>query len=65
MTPPPPGMAPVPTSFTSGAQPATIVNLRAVYTYLHVALPCAQFVEDAEDSEHDTDFDPDMLTAEG
>jgi hypothetical protein len=31
----------------------------------HIAHPCADFFKDDEDTEHDTDFDPDMLTDEG
>jgi len=64
-TPSPPGIPPAPTGITSGAQSAEIVNLPARYTYSHTALPCAEFFEDDEDTEHDTDFDPDMLTNEG
>jgi hypothetical protein len=64
-TPPPPGTPPAPTGNTSRAQPSEIVNLPAGYTYLHTALPCAEFFEDNEDTEHDTDFDPDMLTDDG
>jgi len=63
-TPPPPGMPHAPTGNTSGAQPAEIINLPAGYTYLHTALPCAEDFEDDEDTKHDTDFDPDMLTDE-
>jgi hypothetical protein len=29
--------------------------------YSHTALPSAQLFEDDEDTEHNTDFDPDML----
>jgi len=32
---------------------------------LHTAFPCAEFFEDDEDIEHDTDFDPDVLTDDG
>jgi hypothetical protein len=64
-TPPPPGTPPAPTSNTSGAQPAEIINLPAGYTYSHTALPCPEYFEDDEDTEHDIDFDPDMLTDEG
>jgi len=64
-TPPPPGTPPAPTGNTSGAQPSEIVNLTAGYTYSHTALPCAELFEDDEDTEHDTDFDPHMLTADG
>jgi len=34
----------------------------------HTALPCAKFFNldaSAQDSQHDTDFNPDMLTDEG
>jgi len=64
-TPPPPGTPPAPTGNTSRAQPAEIINLPAGYTYSHTALPWAEYFEDDEDTEHDTDFDPDMLTDEG
>jgi hypothetical protein len=30
--------------------------------YSHTALPGAEFFQDDEDTEHDTDFDPDMMT---
>jgi len=63
-TPPLPGMPPAPTANTSEAQPSQIVNLPAGYMYSHIALPCAEFFDD-EETEHDTDFDPDMLTDEG
>jgi hypothetical protein len=64
-TPPPPGTPPSPTTYTSGAQPAEIINLPAGYTYSHTALPGAKYFHDDEDTEHNTDFDPDMLTDEG
>ena len=64
-TPPPPGTPHTPTGNTSGAQLSEIVNLPAGYTYSHTALRCAEFFEDDEDTEHDTDFDPDMLTDDG
>ena len=64
-TPPPPGTPPAPTSNTSGAQPAEVVNLQARYTYSHTALSWVEFFEDNEDTEHDTDFDLDTLTDEG
>jgi len=63
--PPPPGTPPAPTGNTSGAQSAEIFNLPAGYMYSHTALPCAEYFEDDEDTEYDTDFDPDMLTDEG
>ena len=64
-TPPPPSTPPALTDNTSGAQPSKIVNSPAGYTYSHTALPCAEFFEDDEDTEHDTDFHPDMLTDDG
>ena len=64
-TPPPAGTPPAPPGNTSGALPSEIVNLPAGYTYSHAALPCAEFFEDDEDTEHNTDFDPDMLTDDG
>jgi len=64
-TPPPPGKPPAPTGNTSGAQPSEIVHLLARYTYSHTVLPCAEFFDDDEDTQHNTDFDPDMLTDEG
>jgi len=64
-TPPPSGTPPAPTGNTSRAQPSEIVNLPASYTYLHTALPYAELFDDDEDTQHDTDFDPDMLTDEG
>jgi hypothetical protein len=33
--------------------------------YSHTALPCADSFEDEEDTEHDIDFDSDMLTDDG
>jgi hypothetical protein len=64
-TPPQPGTPPAPTGNTSRAQRSEIVNLPAGYTYSHTAHPCAEFFEDVQDTEHDTDFDPDMLTDDG
>jgi hypothetical protein len=37
----------------------------AGYTYSHTALRCAELVDDDEETEHDTNWDPDMLTDEG
>ena len=65
---PPPGTAPAPpatTSNTSGAQSSGIINLPVGYTYSPTSHPCADFFEDDEDTEHDTDFDPDMLSDDG
>jgi len=63
-TPPLPGTPLAPTPNTSEVQPSQIVNLPAGYTYSHTALLCAEFFND-EETEHNTDFDPDMLTDEG
>jgi hypothetical protein len=64
-TPPLPGTPPAPTGNTSGAQPSLIINLPAGYTYSHRAVLGAEFFDDDEDTQHDIDFDPDMLTDEG
>jgi len=64
-TPPLPGTPPAPTSNSSEAEPAEIINLHAGHTYSHIACPCAEYFEDDEDIKHDTDFDPDMVTDEG
>jgi len=63
-TPPLPGTPPAPTSNTSAVQPSQMVNLPARYTYSNTALPSTECFND-EDTELDTDFDPDMLTDEG
>jgi len=63
-TPPLPGTPPAPTGNTSGVQLSEIVNLPAGYKYLNTALPWTEFFDD-QDTEHHTDFDPDMLTDEG
>ena len=42
-----------------------MVSLPAGYMYSHTALPCAEFFDDDEDTQHDTNSDPDMLTDEG
>jgi hypothetical protein len=39
--------------------------LPAGYTYSDTALPGAEFFEDDEDTKHNTDFDPDLLTDDG
>jgi len=61
-------MPPAPTSNKSRAQSSQINNLPAGYVYSHTLVPCAEFFTFnayAQDSQHDTDFDPDMLTDEG
>ena len=64
-TPPPHGTPPAPSGNTSRAQPSEMVNLPAGYTYSHTGLASAEFFKADEDTEHDTDFDPDMLTEGG
>jgi hypothetical protein len=59
-----PGRPPAPTGNTSGAPRSQIVILPAEYTYSHTALPCAGLFVDDENTQHDIDFDPDMLTDE-
>jgi len=68
LTPPLPGTLPVPAGYISAAQCAQIVTLPAGYAYSHTSLPCAEFFTlnaSAQDSQHDTDFDPDILTDKG
>jgi hypothetical protein len=55
-TPPPPVTPPAPIGNASGSQPADIVYFPAGYMYSHTTLPCAEFFEDDEDTEHDSDF---------
>ena len=67
-TPPLPETHPTPTGNNSGAEGSYIVHLPAGYMYSHTSPPCAGFFTpdaSAQDSQHDTDFDPDMLTDEG
>jgi len=67
-TPPLPRMPPAPPGNDARAQRWQIVNLPAGYVYSHTSLPCTDmFTLDAyaQDSQHDTDLDPDMLTDEG
>jgi len=65
LTPPLPGTPPTPTVNPSGAQLSGIVNWSAGYTSSHTPLRSAEFFEDDEDTEHNTHFDPDMLTDDG
>jgi hypothetical protein len=64
-TPTLPSTPTVPSSNTSRVQCSEIVNLPVRYPYSHTALPCAESLDDDEDTQHDTDSDPDMLTEEG
>jgi len=64
-TPPLPGTPPAPTGGTAGAQWAPIINLLAGYAYSHISHPCAECFNldaSAQDSQHDTDFNPHTLT---
>jgi hypothetical protein len=58
-------MPPAPTGNTSGAQLFEINTLPAGYIDSHTGLPGAECFEDDEDTEHDTDFDPNMVTDDG
>jgi len=65
---PMPRMPPVPSENNGSAQRSQIVNLPAGYAYLHTSLHCAElftFDSYAQDSQRDTDFNPDKLTDEG
>jgi len=62
-TPPLPGTPPAPWCYTSGVQSSQILNLSAGYPYSHTALADADIFDD-DDTEHDTDSDPAMLTDE-
>jgi hypothetical protein len=66
--PPLPGTPLASTGIISGDHGLEIINLPAGYPYSHASLPCAEsFTLDAsaQESEHDTDFDLDMLPDEG
>jgi len=63
-----PGTPPAPTGNNSGAQSSQMVNLLAGYAYSHTSCTCAEFSNldaSAQDSQHNTDFDPDTLTDGG
>jgi hypothetical protein len=56
------------TSDTSGARHLDLINSLAGYAYLLICHSCAKSVTleiSGQDSEHDTDYDPDMLPDEG
>jgi len=68
LTPALPRMPPAPTGNNSGVQSSQIDNLAAGYLYSHTSLPCAEYCTldaYAQDSQHDIDFNLDMLTDEG
>jgi hypothetical protein len=63
-----PGTLPAPTGNTAGAQHLKIMNLLSGDAYWDNSLACAKmFTLDtsAQDSEHDTNLDPVMLSEEG
>jgi len=67
-TPPLPRTPPAPTGNTFRTQCSQIVNLPTRYAYSHTFLPCAEFFTldaSAQNSQHNTDFDTDILTDEG
>jgi len=67
-TPPLPRTPLASTGNISGAQRLERINLPAGFTYSHTSLPCAESFTlnaSAQESEHDTDSDPDMLPDEG
>ena len=66
--PPLPGMPRAPPGNVARAQCSEIINLLAGYMYAHTCSPSPEFFTldaYAQDSQHDTDFDPDMLTDDG
>jgi len=68
LTPPLPGTPPGPHGEQEGAKRSQIDNLPPRYVYSHSPFPSAQFVKlDAyvQDSQHDKDHNPDMLTDQG
>jgi len=67
-TPHPPGSPPTSTGNTFGAQSLVIIDLPAGYADSQTPIPCGESFSldtSAQDSEHDTDFDPYMLPDEG
>jgi hypothetical protein len=62
------GMRSASPDYTAGAKHFQINNLLARYVYSHSSLPCTEvFTLDvyAQDCQHNTDCNPDMLTDEG
>jgi len=60
-------MPPTPPGNIAGAQSSQINNLMAGYGYSHMSFPCAELFTlevYSQDSHHNTDYDPDMPTAE-
>jgi len=63
-----PGTSPAPPGNNARAQWSQIINLPAGHVYSHTSPPCTEFFTPdayAQDSQHDTDFDPHMLPDEG
>jgi len=63
-----PGTPPKLPGNTAVAQRSQIINLLTGYVYSHMCLPPSEFFTPdthAQDSQHDTDFNPHMLTDEG
>jgi len=68
LTPPSPGMPPVPSADKDRAQRSKIPNLPAGYEYKHAPLPGAQFFNRdtyVENSKHDEDVIPGLRNDEG
>jgi len=67
-TPTRPGTPPVPPGYNAGAQHSQLVQFPARSMNSHTSVHSAEFFTldaYAQDSQHDTDFDPDMLAEEG
>jgi len=67
-TPSLPGTPLASTGNSSGDQCLEIINMLAGFTYLQNSLPCAEssaLDASAQESEHEIDFDPDMLPDDG
>jgi len=65
--PPPARVPPAKPGEDKGAEGSHIVNLPPGHVYSHTAVPSTHFFnpdEYAQDSQHDTDYKPDMLTDE-
>jgi len=58
-----PGTPPAQTGNNSGSERSQIVNLLGRYAYSYTYRPCAEYFTldaSAHQSQHNTDFDPDM-----
>ena len=66
--PPLPRTPPAPPCNNAGAQSSQLVNVPAEYMYSHTSLHCAELFtlySYAHNRQHDTDFNPDMMTDAG